>query len=650
MRDGMTARWLFQTWLVSVVAGSCLLENGRSSVYLSVFEDLRPGEIVGSIPVEDFKTDGGIELKVVKGSDFVDINPGSNQLTLKSPLDRDEGNSKIEAVVECKSTVDSASDFDQLNITVFITVKDVNDNAPEFDEKEYHINVSEELPIATIVFTGISATDKDQPGPNSFLQYSILPSEYSHLLDIEDPFKPVITVKNRIDYEKAKSFTVQIEARDQGNPSRASVVPLHVTVEDQNDLNPRFERDYYVSRRMKDGLLVIDPSPIRAVDGDALNANIRYSLSGELSSHFAINQDGQIRVRSNPPPPFAVFFVHAYEEKNPEKNATAIIKVQQGSNIHFENDLYNLKLSSNTPQGTVLARIKAYSETNNPLKYKILGIEPQMLRIEPSSGNIIMGKLPIQLKVFYEYNITATDGAEESHARVHVFVDAIADCSDGPRFERVESTADSPEGLTLVGPLKTNADQVSYELLNMKKDFHISSEGIVTMRQGAAPQCVVCEIVVLARDQHGRVGHTKVILRNPGLVMSTSSALTFLVLCIFCLILLMMVVFVCKKVSYVLQEKPFSSSDSSGWRHNKRNRMCWLNRSTDSGVIITGTMPTNGSRYVVNPEKGIDNRISDISVTGNITQTKSPGPVRTSGAHLVPVTVSNRDGAPTVYF
>lgn len=33
-----------------------------------------------------------------------------------------------------------------MNISVFVTVKDVNDNAPEFDEDMYNITISEELP------------------------------------------------------------------------------------------------------------------------------------------------------------------------------------------------------------------------------------------------------------------------------------------------------------------------------------------------------------------------------------------------------------------------------------------------------------------------------------------------------------------------
>ena len=76
-----------------------------------------------------------------------------------------------------------------------MTIKDVNDNAPEFDAPEYQVMINEELPIGTIVFTDFEATDKDQPGPNSFVQYSIVKSEYSHLLDIPDAFKPIVTIK-----------------------------------------------------------------------------------------------------------------------------------------------------------------------------------------------------------------------------------------------------------------------------------------------------------------------------------------------------------------------------------------------------------------------------------------------------------------------
>ncbi|VDM80489.1 unnamed protein product [Strongylus vulgaris] len=234
---------------------SCLLENGRSAVYLSVVEDVKPGEVIGHLPIEG-KTDGAkpdIQLRVVKGEEIAHIVPGSKDLVIEKELDRDEGQGKFELVVECTAqNVDS--DFSQLNISVFVTVQDVNDNAPVFDARGYNITIKEELPIGTIVFADFEATDRDQPGPNSFVLYSILPGPHSELLEIADPFRPVVTVKSRIDYETIRKFEVILEARDQGEPSLSSSVPLHVSVEDVNDRSPYFKRQYYTCRSIKVGL------------------------------------------------------------------------------------------------------------------------------------------------------------------------------------------------------------------------------------------------------------------------------------------------------------------------------------------------------------------------------------------------------------
>ncbi|KAK6033001.1 cadherin domain protein, partial [Ostertagia ostertagi] len=231
----------------------CLLENGRSAVYLSVVEDVKPGDVIGHLPIEG-KTNGtkpDIQLRIVKGSDIARIVPGSKDLVIEKELDRDEGQGKFELVVECISQ-NLDSDFSQLNISVFVTVQDVNDNAPVFDLPEYNITIKEELPQDTIVFTDFEATDRDQPGPNSFILYSIAPGPHSDLLGIADPFRPVVTIKNRIDYEKIRSFDVILEARDQGEPSLSTSAPLHVTVEDVDDRPPYFRHQYYTCHSIKE--------------------------------------------------------------------------------------------------------------------------------------------------------------------------------------------------------------------------------------------------------------------------------------------------------------------------------------------------------------------------------------------------------------
>uniref|UniRef100_A0A0K0D6A1 Cadherin domain-containing protein n=1 Tax=Angiostrongylus cantonensis TaxID=6313 RepID=A0A0K0D6A1_ANGCA len=221
------------------------LNMQRSTYSKFTFKFTGSGEVIGHMPIEG-GTDGlnpHVELRVVKGDDIVQILPNSTKLVLEKKLDRDEGQGKFELVVECLSQ-NLDSDFSQLNISVFITVQDVNDNPPVFDAVEYNITIKEELPIDTIVFTDFEATDRDQPGPNSFVLYSIGPSPLSELLEISDPFRPVVTIRNRIDYEKLRSFDVILEARDQGEPSMMSSVPLHVTVEDVNDRPPFFQHQH----------------------------------------------------------------------------------------------------------------------------------------------------------------------------------------------------------------------------------------------------------------------------------------------------------------------------------------------------------------------------------------------------------------------
>lgn len=83
------------------------------------------------------------------------------------------------------------------------------------------------------------------------MQYTIVAGPHSHFLEIPDPFKPVITIKDRINYEEIKKFSVEIEARDQGEPSLASTVPLHVTIVDVNDLLPRFKHSHYTAKSQK---------------------------------------------------------------------------------------------------------------------------------------------------------------------------------------------------------------------------------------------------------------------------------------------------------------------------------------------------------------------------------------------------------------
>ncbi|KAK6759743.1 hypothetical protein RB195_021358 [Necator americanus] len=584
-------------------------------------------EVIGHLPIEG-KTDGAkpdIQLRVVKGEEIAHILPGSKDLVIEKELDRDEGQGKFELVVECTSQ-NLDSDFSQLNISVFVTVQDVNDNAPIFDATEYNITIKEELPIGTIVFADFEATDRDQPGPNSFVLYSIAAGPHSDLLEIADPFRPVVTVKSRIDYEKIRKFDVTLEARDQGEPSLSSSVPLHVTVEDVNDRPPYFKRQYYTCRTIKDDVLVIEPEAINARDGDELDDDIEYGIFGEFSNNFLIDRDGKITVKLPPPPPRATFFVYAREKNNPDMNATAILSLNLEKSIRFEYDSYSLKITPAMPLHTVLLTVKAFSSQGSAVRYS-LGNVNAVVAVGETTGQVTFAGLPKVKSGIMQYELLATNRIETTKAKLTVVVETESDCCAQMEFEKPEYHLQIGS-LPVLGTISVRGQQKpNYRLMNLNQYFFVDQEGVVRLQPDTRPPCAICELVVLASRDDGATSVAKITVKNPSFAVSSTSVLTILILIILALIFALLLVIVFRKVHYV-------------WKSQKRTNICWMNTANDNGITITGTTPGGTSRhYVVNADK-----------EKNFEAAKSPAPKRTAGAHLVPVTVTTQDGAPTVYF
>ncbi|VDM60259.1 unnamed protein product [Angiostrongylus costaricensis] len=514
----------FFSLLISITL-CCLLENGRSAVYLSVPEDVEPGEVIGHMPIEG-GTDGlnpHVELRVVKGDDIAQILPNSKKLVLEKKLDRDEGQGKFELVVECLSQ-NLDSDFSQLNISVFITVQDVNDNPPVFDAIEYNITIKEELPIGTIVFTDFEATDRDQPGPNSFVLYSIGSGPLSELFEISDPFRPVVAVKN-----------------------------------DE---------------------VVVEPEAIKASDGDELDADIEYGIFGGnflQVQHFLSKQRRREAEKESSAVDELVHatFLPAREKGSSEKNTTAIFSLILEKTIRFEYDSYSIKDSA--------------------VRYS-LGNAYAVVSIGETTGQLTYSGLLKAKAGIIQYELLATNRIEAAKAQLIVIVETESDYCARMEFEKSEYHLQIGS-LPVLGTINVRGQKKpDYKLMNMNKYFLVDRDGVVRLQQNSRPPCGICELVVLATRDDGATSVAKITVRNPSSTVSQSSILTVMVFIIIAFVVSLLLVFVFRKMHYV-------------------------------------------SHYVVNVDK-----------EKNFEATKSPAPKRTAGAHLVPVTVTTHDGAPTVYF
>nr|XP_012604410.1 protocadherin beta-8 [Microcebus murinus] len=127
---------------------------------------------------------------------------------------------------------------------VYIEVVDVNDNAPEFEQPFYRVQVPEDSPIGFLVVT-VSATDVDI-GINGEISYSLFQAseEISNTFGI-NPLTGEIQLKKQLDFEAIQSYEVNIEARDGGSFSGKCTVLIQVT--DVNDHAPEVTMSAFTS-------------------------------------------------------------------------------------------------------------------------------------------------------------------------------------------------------------------------------------------------------------------------------------------------------------------------------------------------------------------------------------------------------------------
>ncbi|XP_049331031.1 protocadherin beta-16-like [Astyanax mexicanus] len=125
--------------------------------------------------------------------------------------------------------------------TIHLSVADVNDNPPVFEEQFYSAHVKENNKPGSSVCT-IAARDPDWR-QNGTIVYSLLPSHIngspvSSLLSVNGDTGVIHAVRS-FDYEQFKSFKVLVLARDNGSPPLSSNVTVSVFITDENDNSPQ---------------------------------------------------------------------------------------------------------------------------------------------------------------------------------------------------------------------------------------------------------------------------------------------------------------------------------------------------------------------------------------------------------------------------
>ncbi|XP_071426402.1 protocadherin alpha-2-like isoform X3 [Pithys albifrons albifrons] len=155
-------------------------------------------------------------------------------LVLTKPLDR-------ETIPEHRLVL-KANDEGRPSLTgtmeLVVYVLDANDNAPQFNQSVYKVQLPENA-LQGMLVARVNAKDPDE-GLNKEFSYSILSSVPVSSRDLFtiDPKTGEIRLRDALDFEDVRLHELQIEARDQGTPPLSGHCSVELQVLDVNDNAP----------------------------------------------------------------------------------------------------------------------------------------------------------------------------------------------------------------------------------------------------------------------------------------------------------------------------------------------------------------------------------------------------------------------------
>ncbi|XP_029518510.1 protocadherin gamma-A11-like [Oncorhynchus nerka] len=206
-----------------------------------IAENASPGTEVGIINVQDRDSENNRQVRcsIQQNLPFKLVPSIKNYYSLVTTgeLDRElvsDYNITITATDEGSPPLSSSK-------SVQLSVADVNDNPPVFEEQSYKAHVTENNKPGVSVCT-VTARDPDWR-QNGTVIYSLVPGEVngvrvSSLLSVNGDTGVIHAVRS-FDYEQFRSFKVHVMARDNGSPPLSSNVTVSVFITDVNDNSPQ---------------------------------------------------------------------------------------------------------------------------------------------------------------------------------------------------------------------------------------------------------------------------------------------------------------------------------------------------------------------------------------------------------------------------
>ena len=317
-----------------------------------------------------------------------------------------------------------------LNSSTIFTVEVVPDNlnTPVFQNTPLTISISED-PQGQVPIVLFTATDADTTTNEGRVNVSIVPSNYSSLLEISINLQEQSSTEfyfsfntALLDRETLPMFTVNLSAVDNAYIQfrRSSMAELTVTVTDENDNDPMFVNTPYVADVPENATVGQQVFQVNVTDADiGINAQIFFSLVNGTDTFDIDSATGWITVKGmllQAERSQYILEVRAVDENGAGRTATTTVTV----NVLEVNDNHpqfveplsgaSFVLLENVTIGTVVTNISTFDiDIGDPGNVSI-SIQPAGLpfRIEGNSLVVSSG-LNYEVKMTFSFWFCASE-------------------------------------------------------------------------------------------------------------------------------------------------------------------------------------------------------------------------------------------------
>lgn len=327
--------------------------------------------------------------------------------------------------------------------SVTITVMDVNDNRPEFLQKEYYARLNEDAAVGTSVVT-VTAVDRDV---NSAVTYQITGGNTRNRFAISTAGGAgLLSLALPLDYKQERRYVLTVTASDR---TLHDTCQVHINITDANTHRPVFQSAHYsvsVNEDRPPGSTVV---VISATDDDVgENARITYFLEDNIPQFRIDTATGAITLQAELDYEDQMTYTLAITAKDngiPQKSDTTYVEV----NVNDVNDnapqflspRYQGTVSEDAPPFTSVLQISATdrdAHANGRVQYTFQNGEDGDgdFTIEPTSGIVrTVRRLDRESVPFYELTAYAVDrGVPPQRTPVHIQVTVLDVNDNAPVF------------------------------------------------------------------------------------------------------------------------------------------------------------------------------------------------------------------------